>query len=114
MNLYKTHKSQWEKIREDGFPNLAEMSKYFTTAAEMNNALTYAHGTVENWVLGRNGISRSSEERAKKFLGEASQDTVVCFENPTTTKMFVINCTLEQEAKVEKLMRMLSIEMVEV
>lgn len=66
LTLYEQHQANWNAVGER-FPNLRDMSKHFTTCADMDRALGTTNA-VSAWHRGRNFPLAQTEKMAEMFI----------------------------------------------
>ena len=114
-SLYEQDPTHWDKLANQGKPNLREVAKHFSRPFEMDKALGINSAT-SHWHNGRNGASKGSDVMAKSWL---AQNTVKPNEQAepvanTDTRMLLIVATPDQAAKIEKIAALIGAEVTDV
>lgn len=117
MTLYDNHKQACDRLSKEGFPAVAEMTRHFRIAADMDRALGYENATAR-WVGGRGLPGVGSERKARKWLDDAMSAKPAFPEPPAggikATNTLLVCCQPDQSAKVLRVLAMLGCEVVEV
>ena len=111
-SLYDLNKPALDRIAKSGKPHIAEMARHFSVTHDMDRALGYSLGTVNNWVMERNGISQASDNRAREWLEkniwEQSADAA------TDAEMLLVVVPPGKSEKVAKVLALLGCDVTEV
>ena len=127
--LASKHDEAFQRLINDGFPNIASMLTCFYRQSDMDRALGLV-GATNHWLMGRNTPSRRTERTAQLFMAgmaktgsakvqpepaqEAVETTVMPTAAPEESDMLLVVCPPAKMAKVQKVLAVLGCEVVEV
>lgn len=112
FSLYEQNPENWEKLAEQGKPNLREVAKHFDRPIDMDRALGVT-GAASHWHSGRNGASLGSDAMARAWLEKNTKPQ----EEPqaaSATKMLLIVAPASVAGKLEKVAAMMGCEVTEI
>lgn len=116
MNLYNQNPAAWNKLAAAGRTALVEMAKHFVSARDMDEALGAVCAT-NHWMAARNGASMAYERRARAWVAAhgatpAQQALAVAPQEPSEA-VFMVVCPKDKVGLLERVLRALACEVVE-
>lgn len=116
FTLYDIYKERMDGLADAGFPSVAEVTKHFHKAADMDRALGLLNAT-SHWLSGRGKPGLPSEALAKAWLknGGKAPDHEKAADTPKSgATLYLVTCQPGTADKVARVMAMLGCDMVEV
>ena len=114
--LYDQCKVECDKLADQGFTGISEVSKHFRIAAEMDRALGYENAAAR-WMRGAGFPSMQAERRARAWLVQNApsreQVSQAEMELPSGA-LFLVACDQSKAERARKVLALLGCEVVDV
>lgn len=115
ISIYEANQKNIDALAERGGISIREMTKRFSDANKMDDALGFARGTVRHWVNGTTNFAKASEACAANWLkaNPAQDPALPALPGPVGTMLLVVydNATAE---RAKKMLSLIGCEVTEV